>query len=189
MRIETIAVHAGRQADPGSGAVASSIQLSTTFERSPDGSFPGGHIYARTSNPNRQELETCLAQLEGGAAAAAFSSGSGATMALFQALQPGDHVIAPVDAYYGTTVLLREILARWGLQVSFLDMTDLENVVRALTERTKMIWVETPSNPLLRIVDIEGVVQLAARAGLVSCVTVLGPRRCFRDHWNSALIS
>ncbi len=163
MRIETVAVHAGRQADPGSKAVASAIQLSTTFERSPDGSFPGGHIYARTSNPNRQNLETCLAQLEGGAAAAAFSSGSGASMALLQALQPGDHVIAPVDAYYGTTILLREIFARWGLEVSFLDMTDLENVARALTERTKLIWVETPSNPLLRIVDIEGVVQLAAR--------------------------
>jgi cystathionine gamma-synthase len=163
MRIETIAVHAGRQTHPGSRAVASAIQLSTTFERSPDGSFPGGHIYARTSNPNRQDLETCLAQLEGGAASAAFSSGSGATMALFQALQPGDHVIAPMDAYYGTAVLLREIFTRWGLQVSFLDMTNLENVAAALTERTKLIWVETPSNPLLRLVDIDGVVKLAAR--------------------------
>lgn len=170
MRIETIAVHAGRQAAPGSKAVSSPIQLSTTFERAPDGSFPGGHIYARSSNPNRQELESCLAQLEGGAAAAAFSSGSGATMALFQALQPGDHLIASIDAYYGTAVQLREIFSRWGLEIVFVDVTDLAALENALTGRTKLIWVETPSNPLLRVVDIGRVVVLARRCGArVAC--------------------
>jgi cystathionine gamma-synthase len=88
MKLETIAVHAGRKPDPGSGAISSSIQLATTFERGADGSFPHGYIYARSNNPNRKALETCLAALEGGACAAAFASGSAASMAVFQALSP-----------------------------------------------------------------------------------------------------
>ncbi len=170
MKLETIAVHAGRKIDAGSGAVAPPILLSTTFERAADGTFPKGHIYARSGNPNREELESCLASLEGGAVAAAFASGSAATMALFQALRPGDHVIAPLDAYWGTTVQLREILCPWGLEVSFVEMSDLANVETALRPQTRLIWVETPSNPLLKIVDIAGVLKLARRAGtLVAC--------------------
>src|SRR5215831_16831536 len=99
MRIETLAVHAGQHVDPATGAVAQSICVSTTFERAPNGSFPHGHIYARTSNPNRAALEETLTALEGGAAAAAFASGSAATMTVLQALAPGDHVIAPEDVY------------------------------------------------------------------------------------------
>jgi cystathionine gamma-synthase len=165
MKIETIAVHAGRKPEAGSGAVAQAIQLSTTFERDPDGSFPRGHIYARSSNPNRQNLESCLAALEGGAGAAAFASGSAATFALFQALGPGDHVIAPVDAYYGTALQLREILQRWALQISVVDMTELSQLESAFRPNTKLVWVETPSNPLLRIVDIKQVLELAHSAG------------------------
>src|SRR5688572_14866251 len=101
MRVETLAVHAGRDVDPGTGAVGMPICLSTTFERAPDGSFPGGHVYTRSSNPNRAALERCLATLEGGAAAAAFASGSAATMSVMQSLSPGDHVIA-TEGYYGT---------------------------------------------------------------------------------------
>lgn len=170
MKIETIAVHAGRQSATGSKAVSPPIQLSTTFERDPDGSFPGRHIYARTSNPNRHDLETCLAALEGGAVAAAFASGSAATMALFQALSPGDHLIAPLDAYFGTSVQLRDILSPWGLEVSFIEMGDAEDVQKSLRAKTKLVWIETPSNPLLRIVDIESTVRMAHSAGaLVAC--------------------
>src|SRR5215813_11155182 len=128
MRIETTAVHAGRSIDPATGAVAQPIHLSTTFERAEDGSFPHGHVYTRTENPNRLALEECLHTLEGGIQAAAFSSGSAATAAIFQALGPGCHVIAPTDCYTGTKVLLREVFAQWNLEFDFIDMTDLNQV-------------------------------------------------------------
>src|SRR4051794_31923671 len=105
MRLETIAVHAGHEPDPATGAVTPPIHLSTTFERSPDLSYRGGHLYSRYSNPNRLALETCLAQLEGGGAAACFASGSAATSALLQSLEPDAHLLLPEDAYYGTIKL------------------------------------------------------------------------------------
>src|SRR2546428_9245164 len=128
MRFETRAVHAGKGVDPTTGAVALPIHPSTTFERDPDGSYPRGHLYARNSNPTREALESCLAALEHGVAAAAFASGSAATAAVFQALAPGDHVVAPHDAYHGTGRLLRETFTRWGLETTFVDMTDLADV-------------------------------------------------------------
>src|SRR3954463_13355363 len=154
MRIETLAVHAGHATDPATGAVAPPIHLSSTFEREQDGGYRGGHIYGRTSNPNRQSLETALAQLEAGASAIAYASGLAATSAVFQALAPGDHVIAPEDAYYGTLRQLREIFAPWGLEASVVDMADLDAVRSALRPSTRIVWVETPSNPLVRVVDI-----------------------------------
>jgi cystathionine gamma-synthase len=165
MKIETQAVHTGRHVDGDSGAVTPVINLSTTFERAADGSFPQGHVYARTSNPGRAALEECLAALEGGAAAAAFPSGSAATLAVLQALSPGDHVIIPQDTYWGTVVVLRELLARWGLLHDAVDLTDLAAVQQALRPQTRLIWVETPSNPLLKIVDIRGVARIAHAAG------------------------
>ena len=110
MHFETLAVHAGASPDPATGAVMPAIHLSTTFQRSPDGSFPSGYAYSRDANPNRQALEAALASLEGGASAVAFASGMAATMAVLQALAPGDHVVAPLDAYFGTSKALRE---RW----------------------------------------------------------------------------
>jgi cystathionine gamma-synthase len=170
MRIETLAVHAGHQIDPGTGAVTLPIHLSTTFAREPDGSYPRGYSYSRTNNPNREALEKCLAVLEGGAAAAAFSSGSAATMSLFQALSPGDHVIAPNDVYHGTARLLREVFAPWGLQTSFVDMTDPAQVRQGVRANTKLIWVETPSNPVLKITDVARVSEIARKAGaLCAC--------------------
>ncbi len=170
MRIETLAVHAGREVEPGVGAVTPPIHLSTTFAREADGSYPRGYSYSRTNNPNREALEKCLASLEGGAEAAAFSSGSAATMALFQALSPGDHVIAPNDVYHGTARLLREIFVLWGLQASFVDMSEPAHVQQAVRGSTKLIWVETPSNPLLKISDIARVSEIAHRAGaLCAC--------------------
>ncbi|MEP6730430.1 MAG: aminotransferase class V-fold PLP-dependent enzyme [bacterium] len=165
MRIETLAVHAGHSADPSTGAVTPPIHLSTTFERETDGGYRGGHVYARTSNPNRTSLEQVLATLEKGEVALAYSSGSAATMAVFQALSPGDHVIAPDDAYYGTLRQLREIFAVWGLEADVADMTNLDAVAKLLRPNTKIVWVETPSNPLVRVVDIEKLAELAHSVG------------------------
>lgn len=165
MRLETLAVHAGHMIDAATGAVITPIHLSTTFERAEDGSFPHGHSYIRSSNPNRGALEESLRLLEDGAAAAAFSSGSAATMTVFQALAPGDHVIAPDDAYYGTAKLLRETFIPWGLEVSFVSMSDLRQVRDAVRPNTRLIWVETPSNPQLKITDIAAVAEIAQGAG------------------------
>ena len=170
MRIETLAVHAGHEVDAATGAVTPPIHLSTTFEREADGSYPRGYFYSRIANPNRDALEKCLAGLEGGAAAAAFSSGSAATMTVFQALSPGDHVIAPTDVYHGTARLLREVLAPWGLDTSFVDMTDPGRIAQTVRASTKLIWVETPSNPLLKITDIGRIAEIAHEAGaLCAC--------------------
>jgi cystathionine gamma-synthase len=169
MKIETLAIHAGHVIDPATGAVAPPIHLSTTFERDADGTYPHGHIYTRTSNPNRQALEEALCMLEGGAASAAFSSGSAATMAVLQALAPGDHVIAPTDCYHGTATLLRDILIPWNLAVSFVDMTDTAGVQAAILPNTRLIWVETPSNPLLKITDIAEISGVAHENGAI-CV-------------------
>ena len=171
MRIETLAVHAGSEVDPDTAAVTPAIHLSTTFERELDGSYRKGFIYARDGNPNRDALERCLAQLEGGEDAAAFSSGSGATFSALEALSPGAHVIAPDDAYYGTRRLVRDIMGRWGLEGSFVDMTDLDAVQRAIRPGvTRLVWVETPSNPLVRVVDIRCIADIAHAAGaLCAC--------------------
>ena len=123
MRLETRAVHAGSGIDPGTGAVTPAIQLSVTFERDAGGGYPRGFLYGRNGNPNRDELERCLADLEGGEAAAAFASGTGAVMGVVQALSPGDHLIAPTDVYQGTARLLREIMMPWGVEVSFVEWT------------------------------------------------------------------
>ncbi len=164
MRIETLAVHAGHGVDAATGAVSPPIHLSSTFERAADGAIKE-YFYARHGNPNRTALETCLAALEGGAAAAAFASGAAATLGILQTLAPGDHVVAPSDAYHGTIILLRDILGPWGLAATFVDMTDPAHVERAIRHETKLVWVETPSNPLLRVTDIERVAGIAHAAG------------------------
>ena len=170
MRIETLAVHAGHEVDPATGAVTPPIHLSTTFAREADGSYRAGLVYSRYANPNRSSLERCLAELEGGAAAAVFSSGSAATMTLVQAIGPGMHIVAPDDAYFGTTKLFRDIFGPWGVETTIVDMTDLAAVKSALRENTKLVWVETPSNPLLRVVDIASVAKLAHDAGATCAV-------------------
>jgi len=169
MKIETLAVHAGHTIDPATGAVATPIHLSTTFERDVEGTYSRGFMYTRNNNPNRQALERGVSMLEGGETAAAFASGTAAAMALFQTLAPGDHVLAHVDAYYGTTRLLREIFLRWGLDVNFIDMSDLSAVKNALRPKTKLAWMETPSNPLLKIVDLAAVAEIVHEKGAL-CV-------------------
>jgi len=164
MKIETLAVHAGQSIDRGTGAVVPSICLSTTFERSQEGDYPRGYRYIREQNPNREALEKCLSQLESGVAAAAFASGSAAMMTVFQALSPGDHAIAPLDLYAGTRTLLQDIFVPWGLQVTFVDLTDPEKVRQAVQKNTKLILIETPSNPLLKITDIAEIADIARQA-------------------------
>jgi len=170
MRIETLAVHAGHDVDAATGAVTPPIHLSTTFAREADGSYRAGFLYSRYANPNRTSLEQCLAALEGGAMAAVFASGSAATMTLVQAIGPGAHVIAPDDAYFGSLKLMRDIFGPWGIELSVVDMTNLEAVSSAVRPNTKLIWMETPSNPLLRVTDIAEVAAIAHRAGGICAV-------------------
>lgn len=169
MRIETLAVHGGRDVDPATGAVAAALHLSTTFERDADGEYSRGYSYTRDANPNRAALERALATLERGEAAAAFASGMAAITAVFQSLRAGDHVLAPDDVYHGTGALLRDVLSRWQLAADFVDMADPAAVRAALRPNTRLIWIETPSNPLLEITDIAQIAELAHDAGAV-CV-------------------
>jgi len=169
MKIETVAVHAGHTVDPATGAVVAPIHLSTTFERDVDGAYSRGFMYTRNDNPNRRALEQAVAALEGGVEACAFASGSGAAMSIFQALTQGDHVLAHVDAYYGTSRILHEILMPWGLEADFVDMSNLAAVKKALRPNTRLAWVETPSNPLLKIVDLAPLAKIVHEAGAL-CV-------------------
>jgi len=170
MKFETLAVHAGRRPDPATGAVREPIQLSTTFERAPDGSYPQGYSYARADNPNRASLEQAVAALEGGHGAVAYASGSAATLAAFSLAAPGGRIVCAADCYHGTAKQLRELLPRWGVQAGFVDTTDLAAVRRALEAPTSLLWVETPSNPLLLVSDLAALAELAhARGALLGC--------------------
>ncbi len=162
MKIETLSVHAGRKPDKSTGAVTPPIHLSTTYERDASGEYPKGFVYSRASNPNRESLEDCLMQLEGGKSAAAFSSGSAAAMSIFQALSSGDHIIASDDLYHGTRNLIK-LFQKWNVSSSFVDMTNVKNVENAITKKTKLIWIETPTNPLLKIVDINKISSLVKK--------------------------
>ena len=162
LRFETLAVHAGNKVDPATGAVVPPIHLSTTFERDADGGYSRGFIYSRNHNPNRNALEEALAALEGGAAAAAFASGLAAVTAVFQTLSPGDHVVAPKDIYHGTANVLKQLFAKWGVAFTFVDMSNLDAVRAAIRPETRIMWVETPSNPLLQCTDIAAIVDLCA---------------------------
>jgi cystathionine gamma-synthase len=165
LRLETLCVHAGSAPDAATGAVAPPIHLSTTFERDIDGEFSRGFKYARDLNPTRRALEEAMATIEGGAAALAFSSGQAATAAVFQSLRPGDHALLPQSAYYGTPKLAQELFVPWGLTASTVAMNDLVAVRAAIRDETRLVWIETPSNPLLTITDIAGVVAIAREVG------------------------
>jgi cystathionine gamma-synthase len=166
MRLETLAVHAGRKIDSDTGAVAPPIHLSTIFERSADGDYPRGFVYARYGNPNRSALEEAMAALEGGASAAAFSSGNAATAAVCRALGPDALIVAPNDLFYGTRQLFNGTMSEWGQRAMFIEMNDLAAVRQALELKPRLLWLETPSNPMLRITDIAAVGELAQRAGV-----------------------
>lgn len=168
MKIETLAVHAGHDIDPATGSVAPPLYLSTTFARDPQGTPLGGHTYIRDSNPNQTQLEAALAPLEGGEAALVFASGMAAGTAVLQALEPGSRVLLPDDVYYGFRIAGEEILPNWGIQAEIVDMADLGALEAALRPETRLVWIETPSNPLLKVVDIAGAARLAREAGALS---------------------
>ncbi|MCH7399795.1 aminotransferase class I/II-fold pyridoxal phosphate-dependent enzyme [Belliella sp. DSM 107340] len=155
MKFETIAIHAGTKITDTHRPAVQPITLATTFEHHED-----SVIYSRASNPNRNALENVLAKLEHGEVAAAFSSGNAAGMSVFQALAPGSHIVAPDDMYHG---LRQQLLGIFGgiLKVDFVDMTNPENVKNAIQEKTKLVWIETPSNPLLKISDIKSICKIA----------------------------
>jgi cystathionine gamma-synthase len=168
MQIETLAVHAGRKIDPPTGAVAQPIHLSTTFERGPDGKWPRGYTYSREENPNRDSLEQCLGSMEGGTQALVFSSGLAVVTAVLNAMHAGDHLIFPDDVYFGLRRVVNDVFAHRQLEVDFVDLTDLDTLNATVKPSTRLIWVETPSNPLLKIVDLAAVAAVARQANAIS---------------------
>ena len=165
MQQETTSIHAGSEIDPATGSLTAPIHLSTTFERHPSGDYPLGFQYSRLENPNRAALEAKMAALEGGLQAAACASGSAAAMTVVQAMRPADHLLAPHDMYFGIRKLIQDVFIPWGLEATYVDMTDLDQVQKGVQSNTTLILVETPSNPLLKVTDIHAVVEIAHQAG------------------------
>lgn len=158
MHQDTKAVHAGRPVDSATAALTPPIHLSTTFERTADARYPLGFEYAREQNPNREALETCLAQLENGKKALCFASGMAACNAVLQSLEPGDHVILADDTYWGVRKL---ITLHRHLRFTLVDLTDLAAIEAAITPTTRLIWSESPSNPLMKVTDLPALARLA----------------------------
>jgi len=163
--LQTQSIHAGRTVDPSTGAVTPPLHTSTTYERDLDGEFSRKFAYIRAATPNRDSLETCITALEGGDETVSFSSGMAASLAVFQTLAPKDHVLLHRDVYYGVRELMEGFFAKWGLTHTFLDLRDIDEVRRACRPDTKMFWVETPTNPLIEVVDIRAVAEAAQAAG------------------------
>jgi cystathionine gamma-synthase len=164
MRFETRAVHAAAEPDTETGAIAPPLHLATTFEHGPAGERRAGHLYIRESNPTQSRLEEALAVVDGGEQALVFSSGVAAGAAYLQSLDAGSHVLFHRDIYYAFKTMALEFLPRWGLESSFVDMTDLAAVRGAVRENTRLLWAETPTNPLLQVLDLRAIVAEAARA-------------------------
>jgi cystathionine beta-lyase/cystathionine gamma-synthase len=165
----TLAVHAGQAPDATTGAVMPPIYQTSTYAQSAPGEHQG-HEYARVTNPTRSALEANLAALEGASDCVAFSSGVAATDAIVRCLKPGDHVLASNDLYGGTYRLIREVFGPFGIESDFMDVSDPEAVERAFRPETKLLWLETPTNPLLRVVDIADLARRARERGIVVAV-------------------
>lgn len=165
MYFETRAIHDGQAPDPQTGAVTIPVYQTSTYQQDAIGEPRLGFEYSRTGNPTRQALETALAALENGAHGLAFASGVAASTAVLSTLNPGDHVIAGDDLYGGTYRLFENVYRPWGLIIDYVDSTQPEAFRRALRPETKLIWIETPTNPLLKLVDIVAVAQIAHQGG------------------------
>lgn len=170
MEKETQAIHAAMELENPNPDIVPPVHRSTVYELDKEGRSEGDWHYTRLENPNRVQWEQVLKVMEEGEAAAAFSSGVAAASAVFQALNPGDHIIIPEDVYAGNRKLVNDLMKPWGLQADFIDMTDLQNIEAHITENTRLIWVETPSNPLMNIMDIQAIVELARENDAVVCV-------------------
>ena len=165
----TQAIHAGQDADPATGATVVPIYATSTYTQAAPGQHKG-YEYTRTGNPTRQALETCLASLEGGERGLAFASGSAATAAVLAQLRPGDEIAASADLYGGTFRLLERVFKPWGLIARYTDDPTPDGFRKIITPTTKMVWIETPTNPLLQIVDIAAIAALAHQASAILAV-------------------
>lgn len=170
MHKETEAIHAAMEVANNTVDIVPPVHRSTVYEIGEKGRSKGEWHYTRLENPNRVQWEHVLKVLEEGAAAAAFSSGVAAASAVLRALSPGDHIIIPKDVYAGNRRLVNELMRPWGLEADFIDMTDLENIHGRITDNTRLIWVETPSNPMMNIMDIEAICTLAHDNDIMVCV-------------------
>jgi cystathionine gamma-synthase len=182
--VNTLCVHAAHVPDAATGAIAEPIHLSTTFERNADGEYPRGYRYSREGSPNRTALEDCLAQLEGGAGTAAFASGLAANMAVLELLNAGDVLIASHEGYYGSLRQFAAFAERRGARIELVDLSDTAAVDAALAQRSgraRLLWIETPTNPLLNVVDLERLAALGHNAGaLVVCDNTFATPVCQR---------
>jgi cystathionine gamma-lyase len=163
-RLATRAIHAGQDPDPATGATIVPIYATSTYTQAAPGQHKG-YEYSRSGNPTRTALETCLAALEGGEAGLAFASGLAATTAVLFTLRPGDEVLAAADLYGGTFRLLERVFKPWGLTARYTDDPTPQGFAKALTPKTKLVWIESPTNPLLQILDIAGIAEVAHRTG------------------------
>ena len=166
--LNTLCVHSAHSPDATTGAVAEPIHLSTTFERNVDGGYPRGYSYSREGTPNRTALEACVASLEGGAGAAAFASGLAANMAVLELLGAGDLLVASQEGYYGSLKQFKVFVQRRGAHLELVDLADSAAVAAALARRSgraRLLWIETPTNPLLNVVDLEQLAALGHGAG------------------------
>lgn len=169
-RRTTLAVHAAQHPAPDTGATTPSIHMASSFARDPNGELPSRHLYSRISNPNRDQLEEALRLLEGGTEAAAFASGCAAITAVFQALKPGDRVVCNSDCYSGTREILNDLMRNWGLEIAFADLWNPDSWDASIVPGTRLVWLETPSNPQMRITDIRGLADHArSRGAIVVC--------------------
>ncbi|MFN3455212.1 MAG: trans-sulfuration enzyme family protein, partial [Pseudobdellovibrio sp.] len=169
LKFNTRAIHAGQSPDPSTGAIMTPVYLTSTYVQESPGVHKGWE-YSRTHNPTRRAYEECIANLESGKFGFAFASGCAATTTVLHLLNAGDHVIAMDDMYGGTFRLFDKVLKHHGLTFSYTDLTDIANVEKAITPQTKMIWVETPTNPTLKLADIKKISALAAQKGILVAV-------------------
>ena len=169
IKIATKFIHAGAEPDPSTGAIMTPIYQTSTYVQSAPGQHKG-YEYARSQNPTRFALESALATIENGKYGLAFGSGVAATDAVIKLLVPGDEVIAGNDMYGGTYRLFTKIFEKFGIKFHFVDTTNPDNITKALNEKTKLIWIETPTNPLMNITDIEAVGVISKKAGTILCV-------------------
>ena len=168
MHFETKAIHSGAEVDEATGAVAPPLHLSTTFERTATGDTPRGYSYIRDANPTQSRLEEALAAIDSGAASLAFASGMAATSALLQSWH--GHVLLPSDGYYAVRALASELFPSWGLTHDYVAMDDLDSVRAAMRDDTRVVWCETPSNPLMTIADVSALASLAHERGAILVV-------------------
>jgi cystathionine gamma-synthase len=167
---DTICAQAGHATSKADPAVTSYIQLSTTFHYFPTGDSPTGFVYSREDNPTRKHLEGILSQLEHGADAAAFASGSAAAHAVFLSLKPGDHVIVNYDVYAGIRSMLKNVFIPWGLEISFVDLSEIANLKLAIKENTKLVWSESPTNPQLNIIDLKALIDICKERSIRTAI-------------------